>query len=53
MKKKPTMPHATEPDQPKKLSLQEFIAIHGPQLTSSAVPEIFWPVLHEKLSNEV
>jgi hypothetical protein len=47
------MPHATEPDQPKKLSLQEFIVIHGPQLTSSAVSEIFWPVLHEKLSNEV
>lgn len=47
------MPHATEPDQPKKINLEEFIAIHGAQLSSSAVPEIFWPVLHEKLSNEV
>ena len=46
------MPHVVENPAPK-LSLEEFRESHGPQLISSGVPEIFWPILHEKLANEV
>lgn len=46
------MPHATDVSE-KKMSQEEFIAVHGAQLSSSVVPEILWPTLHEKLANEV
>ncbi|XP_071134636.1 tubulin--tyrosine ligase-like protein 12 [Mytilus edulis] len=46
------MPHATDVSE-KKMSQEEFIAVHGAQLSSSVVPEILWPTLHEKLANEI
>ena len=35
------------------LTVQEFVELHKPQLTSSGVPERFWSTLHHKLKSEV
>ncbi|CAD5211116.1 unnamed protein product [Bursaphelenchus okinawaensis] len=31
---------------------EQFVEVHEPQLRTSAVPELFWPSLFEKLKNE-
>lgn len=32
---------------------EQFIQLHRPQLLTSVVPEHFWPVLYEKLKNQI
>ena len=35
------------------MNYDDFLKLHEPQLTSSEVPELFWPTLYGKLKNEV
>ena len=34
-------------------AFRHFVALHGPSLRLSGLPEVYWPRLHHKLRNEV
>ncbi|OQV21728.1 Tubulin--tyrosine ligase-like protein 12 [Hypsibius exemplaris] len=46
-------PNIILPEEPQKLSFEEFEVLHHNQLTHSGVPSILWRSLHYKLQNDV